>query len=142
VSEGPVRDFSERLIILQRFLGCHHSSLADRVTRRRRYDPPYTSVFQLVYNLLPVGNNLFLAFWTSKSIPGFSQSDYMTVYSALGVAQAVTTFAVSFAFLHVTTLPFLSELADDTPQSAGSISWLSNVQCGLPCSTSFTNFLL
>jgi hypothetical protein len=142
VSEGPVRDLSEHLRLFQRFMGYHHSSLADRVTRRRRYDLLNTSVFQLVYNVLPVGNNLFLAFWTSESIPGFSQSDYMTVYSALGVAQAVTTFAVSFAFLYVTTLPFLSELADDTPQSAGSVSWFGDIQRGLPGSTSFTNFLL
>ncbi|KAH8110164.1 multidrug resistance-associated ABC transporter [Phellopilus nigrolimitatus] len=45
-----------------------------------------------------VGNNLFLGFWTAESIHGFSESDYMGVYSALGIAQAVFSFIVSFTF--------------------------------------------
>jgi ATP-binding cassette subfamily C (CFTR/MRP) protein 1 len=45
-----------------------------------------------------VGNNLFLGFWTSQSIHGFAQDDYMVVYAGLGIAQAVMTFAVSVAF--------------------------------------------
>ncbi|KZS90158.1 multidrug resistance-associated ABC transporter [Sistotremastrum niveocremeum HHB9708] len=45
-----------------------------------------------------VGNNLFLGFWTAESIPGFTQSEYMGVYAALGVAQALFSFASSFAF--------------------------------------------
>jgi hypothetical protein len=47
---------------------------------------------------LLVGNNLFLGFWTSESIPGFRQGDYMAVYAALGVAQGFFSFAGSFAF--------------------------------------------
>lgn len=35
-------------------------------------------------NFWTVGNNLFLGFWTSKSIHGFRQGDYMAVYAALG----------------------------------------------------------
>jgi ATP-binding cassette subfamily C (CFTR/MRP) protein 1 len=31
-----------------------------------------------------VGDNLFLGFWTARSIPGFKQGDYMAVYVALG----------------------------------------------------------
>ena len=31
-----------------------------------------------------VGNNLFLGFWTSQSIHGFKQGDYMAVYASLG----------------------------------------------------------
>jgi len=31
-----------------------------------------------------VGNNLFLGFWTSRSIPGFAQGDYIAVYASLG----------------------------------------------------------
>jgi ATP-binding cassette subfamily C (CFTR/MRP) protein 1 len=45
-----------------------------------------------------VGNNLFLGFWTAESIKGWTQGDYMGMYAGLGVAQAVFSFAVSFAF--------------------------------------------
>jgi ATP-binding cassette, subfamily C (CFTR/MRP), member 1 len=45
-----------------------------------------------------VGNILFLGFWTSSSIPGFSQNNYMTVYACLGLAQGMTSFFVSFSF--------------------------------------------
>ncbi|KAJ3982865.1 multidrug resistance-associated ABC transporter [Lentinula detonsa] len=45
-----------------------------------------------------VGNNLFLGFWTAESIPGFGQSQYMGVYAALGFAQALFTFLLSFSF--------------------------------------------
>lgn len=45
-----------------------------------------------------VGNNLFLGFWTEKSIPGFRQGDYMGIYAALGVAQGIFSFMASFAF--------------------------------------------
>ncbi|KII85509.1 hypothetical protein PLICRDRAFT_145262 [Plicaturopsis crispa FD-325 SS-3] len=45
-----------------------------------------------------VGNNLFLGFWTAESIHGFKQGDYMAVYAALGVAQALFSFMLSFGF--------------------------------------------
>ncbi|KAH9476201.1 ABC-type transporter cicA [Psilocybe cubensis] len=45
-----------------------------------------------------VGNNLFLGFWTANSIHGFKQGDYMAVYAALGMAQAVFQFILSFSF--------------------------------------------
>ncbi|PPQ74022.1 hypothetical protein CVT26_006961 [Gymnopilus dilepis] len=45
-----------------------------------------------------VGNNLFLGFWTSQSIHGFKQGDYMAVYAALGMAQAIFQFILGFAF--------------------------------------------
>ncbi|KAJ7148941.1 multidrug resistance-associated ABC transporter [Mycena crocata] len=45
-----------------------------------------------------VGNNLFLGFWTSRTIPGFRQGDYMAVYAALGFAQAIFSFLTTFAF--------------------------------------------
>jgi len=32
-----------------------------------------------------VGSNLFLGFWTSQSIDGFKQGDYMAVYACLGM---------------------------------------------------------
>ena len=31
-----------------------------------------------------VGNNLFLGFWTSSSIPGLTQSGYIAIYASLG----------------------------------------------------------
>ncbi|KAF8884421.1 ATP-dependent bile acid permease [Gymnopilus junonius] len=45
-----------------------------------------------------VGNNLFLGFWTSQSIHGFRQGDYMAVYAALGMAQAIFQFILGFSF--------------------------------------------
>ncbi|KDQ53927.1 hypothetical protein JAAARDRAFT_38897 [Jaapia argillacea MUCL 33604] len=42
-----------------------------------------------------VGNNLFLGYWTAESVPGFNQADYMGVYAALGVAQAILSFGAS-----------------------------------------------
>ncbi|KAJ7175337.1 multidrug resistance-associated ABC transporter [Mycena filopes] len=45
-----------------------------------------------------VGNNLFLGFWTSNSIEGFHQGDYMAVYAGLGVASAFFSFLTSFGF--------------------------------------------
>ncbi|KAI0746725.1 multidrug resistance-associated ABC transporter [Daedaleopsis nitida] len=43
-----------------------------------------------------VANNLFLGFWTSATIHGFSQGDYMGTYAALGVASGLFSFALSF----------------------------------------------
>jgi hypothetical protein len=44
-----------------------------------------------------VGNNLFLGFWTSSSIHGFSQGEYMAVYAGLG---AVATCVLQFNCFH------------------------------------------
>jgi hypothetical protein len=35
-------------------------------------------------HIFVVGNTLFLAFWTSTSIPGFKQGDYIAVFASLG----------------------------------------------------------
>ena len=48
-----------------------------------------------------VGNNVFLGLWTAQSIPNFSQGQYMGVYAALGVIQAMLAFIMSFAFSSV-----------------------------------------
>ncbi|KAF8074105.1 hypothetical protein FPV67DRAFT_1666820 [Lyophyllum atratum] len=45
-----------------------------------------------------VSNNLFSRCWTSGSIHGFRQGDHMAVYTGLGVAQAIFSFVLSFAF--------------------------------------------
>lgn len=45
-----------------------------------------------------VANTLFLGFWTSSSIPGFSQADYMGTYAALGVANGIFAFVLSVTF--------------------------------------------
>ncbi|KAG7095244.1 hypothetical protein E1B28_006018 [Marasmius oreades] len=45
-----------------------------------------------------VGNNLFLGFWTSNSIPGFQQGQYIAVYAGLGAASAALQFLTSFIF--------------------------------------------
>ncbi|KLO13407.1 multidrug resistance-associated ABC transporter [Schizopora paradoxa] len=45
-----------------------------------------------------VSNNLFLGFWTNLSIKGFREGDYMAVYTALGISQAIFSFCASFTF--------------------------------------------
>lgn len=45
-----------------------------------------------------VGYNLFLGFWTSGSVHGFRQGDYMAVYAGLGIADALFSFLLSFSF--------------------------------------------
>ncbi|TFK23813.1 ATP-dependent bile acid permease [Coprinopsis marcescibilis] len=45
-----------------------------------------------------VGNTLFLGFWTAESVPGLAQGHYMAIYAALGGAQAILTFILSFCF--------------------------------------------
>ncbi|KAI0777639.1 multidrug resistance-associated ABC transporter [Trametes elegans] len=42
-----------------------------------------------------VANNLFLGFWTSQSIRGFAQGDYMGTYAGLGIANGIFSFALS-----------------------------------------------
>ncbi|KAI0635122.1 multidrug resistance-associated ABC transporter [Trametes polyzona] len=49
-----------------------------------------------------VANNLFLGFWTSQSVRGFSQGDYMGTYAALGVASGLFSFALSLTVSMVT----------------------------------------
>ena len=43
-----------------------------------------------------VANTLFLGFWTSSTIHGFSQGDYMGTYAALGVGSGIFSMALSF----------------------------------------------
>ncbi|PFH48819.1 hypothetical protein AMATHDRAFT_64587 [Amanita thiersii Skay4041] len=59
---------------------------------------PTIFIFLTLTQAAQVGNNLFLGFWTSRSVPGFRQGDYMAVYAGLGVAQAIFQFIFSFAF--------------------------------------------
>lgn len=51
-----------------------------------------------------VANNLILGFWTSKSVPGFTQGDYMGLYAGFGAASAVFMFLLSYAFTYVSSL--------------------------------------
>jgi hypothetical protein len=51
----------------------------------------------LLYLCFTVANNLFLGFWTSRSIEGFSQGEYMAVYAGLG---AVVTYVSTFQSPH------------------------------------------
>lgn len=48
-------------------------------------DRVFISVPRAHFQTLLVGNNLLLAFWTSESINGFGQRDYMALYAGLGV---------------------------------------------------------
>ncbi|KAI0701736.1 multidrug resistance-associated ABC transporter [Earliella scabrosa] len=48
-----------------------------------------------------VGNQLFLGFWTSSSIAGFSQADYIGTYAALGVSSGFFSFMLAFTISQV-----------------------------------------
>ncbi|KAF8797620.1 hypothetical protein BYT27DRAFT_6936091 [Phlegmacium glaucopus] len=52
-----------------------------------------------VTQVAQVGNNLFLGFWTLRSIPGLTQGGYMAIYASLGIAQAVFAFLFSASFV-------------------------------------------
>ncbi|PIL27467.1 ATP-binding cassette transporter [Ganoderma sinense ZZ0214-1] len=52
-------------------------------------------LFVVLSQVAQVANTLFLGFWTSSSIHGFSQGDYMGIYAALGVASGLFVFALS-----------------------------------------------
>jgi ATP-binding cassette subfamily C (CFTR/MRP) protein 1 len=58
-----------------------------------------------------VGNNLFLGLWTSHSIRGFAEGNYMAVYAALGVVQASFAFVLTYILAYVLAL-----LIHDRPQ--------------------------
>ncbi len=55
--------------------------------------------------MLSVANTLFLGFWTSSTIHGFSQADYMGTYAALGVASGIFWFALSYTVAYVPSQP-------------------------------------
>ncbi|KAJ7284355.1 multidrug resistance-associated ABC transporter [Mycena rebaudengoi] len=54
-------------------------------------------ILLLLAQAAQVGNNLFLSFWTGGTL-GFDQGEYMAVYAALGFAQALLTFFLTFTF--------------------------------------------
>ncbi|KAI0701717.1 multidrug resistance-associated ABC transporter [Earliella scabrosa] len=43
-----------------------------------------------------VATQLFLGFWTSQSIPGFGQAEYIGIYAGLGTANGVFSFLLAF----------------------------------------------
>ncbi|EJD02283.1 multidrug resistance-associated ABC transporter [Fomitiporia mediterranea MF3/22] len=102
-----------------------------------------------------VGNNLFLGFWTASSIPNFSEGDYMGVYAALGIAQAIFSFITSFTFslvgLYASLRLFKAALMGvlrspvsffDTTPMGRIISRLSKDQDTLDTQLSMTLFML
>jgi ABC-type multidrug transport system fused ATPase/permease subunit len=48
--------------------------------------------------LATVGNSVTLGLWSSRSIHGFSDGQYMALYGGFGVAQALFSFVGSFSF--------------------------------------------
>jgi ATP-binding cassette subfamily C (CFTR/MRP) protein 1 len=59
---------------------------------------PYLFLSSSLPKLFPVVTNLFLGWWTSNSIKHFKQTDYMGLYSGLGLAQTVIVFINVFIF--------------------------------------------
>lgn len=58
----------------------------------------------IYFNPAAVANNLFLGFWTSQSVKGFDQGDYMGTYAALGIASGVFSFALSLTIRYAVGL--------------------------------------
>ena len=56
---------------------------------------------ELVLNPDSVVTTLILGWWTSRSIAGFQNAQYMGLYAGVGGAQAVIAFVDSFAFSYV-----------------------------------------
>ncbi|KAF4576944.1 hypothetical protein EYR36_004928 [Pleurotus pulmonarius] len=56
-------------------------------------------VLLLAEQTLYVAISLFLSFWTSDTIPGFTRATYMTVYGILGGVNALASFFVALSFL-------------------------------------------
>ncbi|CAL1711021.1 unnamed protein product [Somion occarium] len=69
---------------------------------------PWLLLLLTAYQGSMVANNLFLGFWTSESIHGFSQGDYMATYGGLGAGVAVFSFLLSFSISVVTLSAGLS----------------------------------
>ncbi|CAL1710985.1 unnamed protein product [Somion occarium] len=114
---------------------------------------PLLLVLLTAYQGSMVANNLFLGFWTSESIPGFSQGDYMATYGGLGAGVAVFSFLLSFsmslialsASLRMFKTALLSVLRSpisffDTTPMGRIISRLSKDQDTLDSETSFIAF--
>ncbi|KAF4581411.1 hypothetical protein EYR38_002737 [Pleurotus pulmonarius] len=55
-------------------------------------------VLLLAEQTLYVAISLFLSFWTSDTIPGFTRATYMTVYGILGGVNALASFFVALSF--------------------------------------------
>ncbi|RXW15854.1 hypothetical protein EST38_g10001 [Candolleomyces aberdarensis] len=62
------------------------------------YWGPWILMLLVLTQAATVGNTLFLGFWTSGTIAGFRQGDYMGLYAGLGAAQAIFTWGLSFSF--------------------------------------------
>ncbi|KAF9488932.1 multidrug resistance-associated ABC transporter [Pleurotus eryngii] len=59
---------------------------------------PLIVILLIVDQCLYVATSLFLSFWTSNTISGFTQANYMTVYGILGVGNALASFFVALSF--------------------------------------------
>ncbi|CCM00202.1 uncharacterized protein FIBRA_02230 [Fibroporia radiculosa] len=66
----------------------------------------------VVYQGSQVANNLVLGWWTSESISGFTQGDYMALYAALGVGSGVGAFLLSMSFTVATLIAGLRLFKD------------------------------
>ncbi|KAL0562890.1 hypothetical protein V5O48_019188, partial [Marasmius crinis-equi] len=75
---------------------------------------PVILLILVVAQAAQVGNNLLLGFWTSNSIPGFSQGQYIGLYAGLGAAaaffQALTSLIFALAGLLASLNLFRSAL--------------------------------
>ncbi|KAF9027711.1 multidrug resistance-associated ABC transporter [Hymenopellis radicata] len=74
----------------------------------------------VLISVIPVANSLFLGFWTGEKIDGFTQGQYMAVYSGLGAAQALFTFLFNLAVYVAALMAGLSMFKSSLAHVLGS----------------------
>lgn len=62
---------------------------------------PFLILLLTLMQVSQVGSNILLGKWSAESIPGWSQGQYMGLYAGFGAAQAIFSFAGSFAFSYL-----------------------------------------
>ncbi|KAH6879600.1 cadmium ion transporter [Coprinopsis sp. MPI-PUGE-AT-0042] len=59
---------------------------------------PFLGGLLILGQALSVATNLWLGFWTSGEVPGFSNGQYIAVYAGFGASEALVTFLLCFSF--------------------------------------------
>ena len=79
-----------------------------------------------------VASTIVLGLWTSSSIHGFTQGDYMGTYAALGVGSGLFAFALSWNLRRVNR-PQITFIANLTSSQYVELDrWVEHVQEGIP----------
>ena len=89
-----------------------------------------------------VASTIVLGLWTSSSIHGFTQGDYMGTYTALGVGSGLFAFALSWNLRRVNR-PQITFIANLTSSQYVELDrWVEHVQEGIPGCPAFSGLFL